>query len=121
MQAFFSIILGFIAGIAGSLIAPWVNWGIEKRRERLKHRRELITSWRKMVREVAMMKDNSDCSLNELFERQEPFYSLKPHLSRKVISELHRSRTLIAGSTIGAGCTYMLDEISEIEKKWQLV
>ena len=68
-----------------------------------------------------MMKDNSDSSLIELLERQESFYSLKPHLSRKVIAELHRARTFIVGSTIEAGCSYMLDEIAEIEKKWGLV
>jgi hypothetical protein len=121
MQAFLSIVLGFVAGIAGSLIAPWVNWGIEKRRQRLSHRRELIASWRKMVREVTLIKDESESSLAELLERQEAFYSLQPHLSHKVISEIYRSRTFIAGSTISAGCSYMLDEIGEIEKRWKLV
>lgn len=121
LQALVSIVLGFVAGIAGSLIAPWVNWGIEKRRQRLLHRRELIASWRKMVREVTLVKDDSESSLAELLERHESFYSLKSHLSQKVISEIYRSKTVIAGSTIGAGCSYMLNEIGDIEKKWKLV
>jgi predicted YcjX-like family ATPase len=121
MQTFLSIVLGFVAGIAGSLIAPWVNWGVEKRRQKLAHRRELISRWRKMIRDVTLIKDGSERTLAELLERQEAFYSLQPHLSQKVISEIYRSRTVIAGSTIDAGCSYILDEIGEIEKRWTLV
>lgn len=34
--------LGLLGGVVGSLIPPWVNWGIELRREKMKYRRELI-------------------------------------------------------------------------------
>jgi len=27
--------LGLVAGVVGSLVAPWVHWGIEKRREKM--------------------------------------------------------------------------------------
>ena len=121
MQTLLSIVFGFVSGVAGSLIAPWVNWGIEKRRQKLTYRRDLIANWRKMVKDVTLVKDNSDKSLAQLLERHEAFYSLKPHLSQNVISEIYRARTVLAGTTIGAGSSYMLNEIGEIEKKWELV
>ncbi len=43
-------VIGGVAGLAtgalSSLIAPWANWGVERRREQLKHKRDLISSWR---------------------------------------------------------------------------
>ena len=128
MQWFLSAFFGLLAGIAGSIFAPWVNWGIEKRRQKLAYRRELIASWRKMIRDVTLAKDESGRSLAELLERHEAFYSIKPHLSQNVISEIYRCRTVVAGSTICYSvllhpciCSYMLKEIGEIEKKWKLV
>ena len=35
-------LIGFISGAVGSLIAPWVKWGIEKKKLRYKKRVELI-------------------------------------------------------------------------------
>jgi len=39
-------LLGLIGGVIGSLVAPWVQWAVEKRRGRTDHRRELIRQWR---------------------------------------------------------------------------
>lgn len=37
---------GLATGVVGSLLAPWSNWGVEKRRGRLERRRQLIDEWR---------------------------------------------------------------------------
>jgi len=37
-----SAIIGLIAGAIGSLIAPWVNWGIEKKKIRLEERKIML-------------------------------------------------------------------------------
>lgn len=43
-------VVGGVAGLAtgalASVVAPWVNWGIERRRLRLERRQELIAEWR---------------------------------------------------------------------------
>ncbi|TDZ75214.1 hypothetical protein DE4585_01574 [Mycobacteroides salmoniphilum] len=36
---------GLATGTLSSLIAPWVNWRIEQKREELQHKRDLIASW----------------------------------------------------------------------------
>lgn len=37
---------GLFAGLVGSLIAPWVNWGVEKRRLRRARGVQRIEEWR---------------------------------------------------------------------------
>jgi len=39
-------ITGLFSGAAGSLIAPWIHWGIEKKRIKHSRRAELIKRWR---------------------------------------------------------------------------
>ena len=121
LKVFIPAVIGLVTGAIGSLIAPWVNWGVEKRRQKLAYRRELIAGWRKMVQEVTRTPDQPQLSLAQVLERHEAFYSLKPHLSHKVIVEIYNGRTFLVGSTIGAALSYMLDEIGQIEKKWGLV
>src|SRR5215212_3297925 len=39
-------LLGLVAGVVGSLVAPWVHWTIERRRVRLHRRQQLIEDLR---------------------------------------------------------------------------
>lgn len=39
-------VAGLITGAVSSLVAPWVNWGVEKRRLRFQRRRDLVSEWR---------------------------------------------------------------------------
>lgn len=40
---------GLVSGVVGSLIAPWSQWGVEARRERMKARRELLSEVRSLL------------------------------------------------------------------------
>jgi len=42
MGMIISAIIGLITGAIGSLIAPWVNWGIEKKKIRLEQRKIML-------------------------------------------------------------------------------
>ena len=42
-------LIGLAGGAIGSLFAPWANWGIEKRKQKLAYRRELVAKWRRMI------------------------------------------------------------------------
>jgi hypothetical protein len=43
-------LLGLIAGVVGSLVAPWAQWSVEKRRLRLERRRHLLDDVRNEFR-----------------------------------------------------------------------
>ncbi|MCW3133192.1 MAG: hypothetical protein N2V78_02545 [Methanophagales archaeon] len=112
-------ILGFVAGAIGSLVAPWVNWGIEKRREKTKRRQEFIDSWRRYIEDE--FEWNS-------FRNTTMFSQIKPYLSEKMINELDpvegsETPTIHLRSPIGEDTLTkrLLDEIAAVEKRWNLI
>lgn len=112
-------ILGFVAGAIGSLVAPWVNWRIEKRRARRERRQECIDSWRQYIEKEFEWSS---------FRNTAIFSQMKPYLSEKMVRELDPVRegekpTLHLRSTIGEDTLTkrLLDEIAAVEKKWKLI
>ena len=113
-------LLGFLAGIVGSLVAPWVNWGIEKRRERLRYKRELIRSWREYVNQNFEWNTFRDTSV---------FSEMKPFLSERILEEIDppdfdNGRPVVnLRSPIGRDSlkAQLLEEITKIELKWKLL
>jgi predicted aconitase len=115
--------LGAIVGsIITAMVAPQINWGIEKKREKLAYRRALIASWREMLSHaVYFVDEETPEQIKERVEGHKDFYSLKPHLSQSTLSELARPRTFTVGLTIPTAIDNMITEIAEIERKWDLI
>jgi hypothetical protein len=81
MGMIISAIIGLIAGAIGSLIAPWVNWGIEKKKIRLEQRKIMLQhvrgelnrySWNivnfKYSVEYSMVKEYLDIDIAKLID-----------------------------------------------------
>ncbi|HMN55734.1 MAG TPA: hypothetical protein PKE15_00685 [Ottowia sp.] len=110
-------LIGLVAGLIGSLIAPWVHWGIEKRRTLLESRRSLITS--------ARIEMSAPVPPRERF-REKPIYSrIRPHLSEETIKIIESDTIFIQQGGRGDGANNysarVLDDILELEKKWKLL
>ena len=45
-QVITAIISGLLGAGVASVVAPWSNWGVEKRRSDRQYRRDLIRDWR---------------------------------------------------------------------------
>jgi hypothetical protein len=70
---------GLIAGAIGSLIAPWIHWGIEKKKIRHTARREFISAARRAL--------EADTGKHEF--RESTIYSqLRPFLSERTRKEI---------------------------------
>lgn len=103
-----------------SIVAPWVNWDVEKRRERLKSKKERINSWREYVDNHFEWESFRDTSV---------FSEMKPFLSKAILKELdppdvHNGRPVIhLRSPIGRDTLKqrLLEEITRIEKQWKLL
>jgi hypothetical protein len=76
-------IVGLITGALGSLIAPWVAWGVEKRRVKRQYRIEQISRWREALR--------GDFDRRS-FINSEAYSTLKQHMPEELIEEIERSR-----------------------------
>lgn len=121
-------IAGLIAGAVGSLIAPWVNWGIEKKRLTRKNREELIRSVR-----VALLNEGLS---NSEFRHLQVYSRIKPYLSEDVVKAVEGKFAkdkpfvtevvqVVLGNGRNSGINpfrnRLLDELTLLEKKWDLI
>lgn len=117
MNTIIAGLVGLISGAIGSLIAPWVQWGVEKRRMRFERRTALIQSWREILS-------------NDEFERgmllNNPTYgSLRDLLTEKVREQIERPSNHViinmGSPTNNSDRDLLLREIARIEKSWDLI
>jgi hypothetical protein len=141
LTAFIGAVAGLISGSIASLIAPWVNWQIEQRKQKLNHRRELIAKWRTMIFQVVSFYENNRSSevqsFFDLFATEPDYLSLKPHISKEAFEKLNETDitpgTIIIEErgTMGSGLTkinsidyfaaILANEVTRIENEWNLI
>jgi hypothetical protein len=116
-------ITGSITGAIASLIAPWVHWTIEKRRNQSERRRKLIDCWQAMLaRHVSTSPGAKLYRIDTLFS--DPAYSqLRPHLPADILGRLEAQRQLVVAPDVAgiAGNPYLAplaQEIHRLEEEW---
>ena len=114
---------GLVSGVIGSLVAPWVQWGVESRRERKAGRKALLAEVRTLLAEPP--------SLPEF--RRLPIYSrLVPLVSEKTREVLkgkfdergNEAIVLVMGGAHGGVNPYahrVLADLAAKEQEWGLV
>lgn len=114
---------GLLSGAIGSLIAPWVQWGVEARRDRMKARRDLLSQARKLLAEPPSVAE---------FRRLPLYFQLKQFLKPATIANVagrfdeHGNEVLqiVVGGPHGGLHPYaheVLHDLASIEKEWGLV
>lgn len=117
MEIIISAFIGLVTGAIGSLIAPWVIWGIEKRKRRLDRRQQFIERARAVVNAVD---DRRKFCNHEIYTR------LRPYLSKESLKFLDY-REIIVNQTVRGEIQvdnykpYILKDILDLEKKWKLI
>ncbi len=118
-------VAGLGSGVVASLIAPWVQLAVEKRRDRRRRRRELIDSWRAMV----ARHHAAGYTLSDLVD--DPGYlSLRARLSADVRTRLEAMpgtevnpievRVGAKGVSARPDLDLVLREIDRLEQAWDL-
>lgn len=107
---------GSASGLVASLVAPWVHWGVEKKRQRLSRRRQLVAEWRAALSRPQQVKD---------FRESATYATLRPHLPADLVRRIESDTIEIQVGGRGAGLANfnaaLLDEIAQVESKWKLV
>jgi len=75
-----SAVSGLIAGTIASLIAPWINWGIEKRKIKMNRRVELIKNCKELI--------NSENFDNYKFLNSSYYSDIKPYLNNELVDKI---------------------------------
>lgn len=114
----FVAIIGLLGGITGSLIAPWVNWGIEKRKIRRAERYQLTNK--------ALEYTSSKQFGVIQYTKKTYYHSLRYEFSKEATQKFDNflDETL-KGINVAANREsarkLVLDEICRIKKKWFLI
>ena len=110
-------ITGLGSGAVGSLIAPWVNWRIEQKKEVINARRKFISDCRV---ELSRLQD-----INEI-RRGSLYAQLRPHLDETLAKNIDSGAINVRlGSGRKSGANYfhpdLYDAVSKLEQKWKLL
>jgi hypothetical protein len=113
-QGILTAIIGLIAGIVGSLVAPWIKWGIEKRRLRYNNRLELI-------KELKVILDNEEFDRKKFVNRSD-YHLIRDHLSSKSIDFLESTKFVVRykapNDPFSPGIKFILFDLANLERKW---
>jgi len=120
-DTFWAALVGGIAGVVtggiSSVVAPWANWQIDKHRQKVDYKRELITRWRDMLGSVIKScEDNHGPGHYWQCIREHPsFTSLRPQLKSDSYKEME-------GIFDNHEChLFLVKKVGEIEKEWELL
>lgn len=116
------VVVGLVsagAGFISGLLVPWVKWQIEKQKEQLHYRRELIKNWRAAL--STQQYDIGDARSDFLGSAE--YSSLRAHLNAEPLQKVEAIRTVYATGARGGFYRnqVLLDEVARIEKTWGLV
>src|ERR1035437_1403612 len=108
---FISGIIGLFTGAVGSLIAPWINWRIEKKKNERMEKEKLIENLRLYV----LRKDPKDIE----FINSIDYIRIRPYLSNKFVEELENSNetVILMGATRSKYQSELLEQIDRIDEE----
>ena len=112
-QVVIPAISGLVSGAIASLVAPWVQWRIERKREKLAYKKEMIRRWREFL--------DRDFDETE-FSGTAVYSEIRPHLSSETLQSIESDRITVR---LGRGGdvirSLVLDDITRLEKEWDLI
>jgi hypothetical protein len=107
---------GLITGTIGSLVAPWANWQVEKRREKLRAKRERVAEWRK---ELGEAQGYLSAEVYDNVRETRCFAQLEPFMTREETAVIEGSGEDEDGGVDGVGI--LLAVVDRVEKEWGLI
>jgi hypothetical protein len=109
-------------GGVGTLAANYLGWGIEKRRQKLAYRKDLVQQWRTEL--VPLLNDTvvtGGTVAKYPFMKHAAYASLRPHLKPELVKQLEGKTIHIVVGSDAFPRRNILDEIGRIEREWNLV
>jgi hypothetical protein len=109
-------VAGLITGTIGSLVAPWVNWRVQRIRDRTEYRRNQIRRWREAIEAFDFSSRN--------FADTVIYTELRPYLDEDFRRGLESGRMGMSpgrGRGDSALKHEVLDTITKRERAWKLI
>ena len=115
-QIVLTSIIGLISGGIASLIAPWVHWGIEKKKLQYKKKRELIDEFKSYLK-----REDFD---RTKFVNSSNYFSIRKYLSPESIEILESINPPLYGTVGDDPFGYIKPisiDINKLEKEWKII
>ena len=107
--------IGLLTGALGSLVAPWVNWGVEKRRLKRDDRKAAISRWRGNAQGIWIP------HAERAFPSSDGFNAMKPHLSSETIGAIE-AWVVAPSEDLRIEVQRLLNaDLAALERKWELI
>jgi hypothetical protein len=113
-----------ILGGAGGLITTYAQWGIEKRRQKLQIRRDLVAQWRRdLIPALTSQPETSSSSSGSKygFMDLEAYASIRPLLKAEIRKKLEDPVIYINMGGLPFPRVAIMEEIARIEREWRLI
>lgn len=108
--------LGLVGGAVATFVAPWITWGIERKKLQYQARKETIERWRAMVARISHTSSGDFGNLFLALHDDTDFLSLMPHISEKTQSLLDGGDAM-DHEVVEA----LLADIASMEKRWKIL
>ena len=114
IQLIISGVVGLITGAIASLIAPWVKWGIEKKKIQLDKKRQIIEEFRNILNDYGFDRKKLINNPN--------YRSIREFLHKESIKDLETTmpalRGVMGNDAMDHDKDRMYKALSELEQKW---
>lgn len=115
-------VVGLITGAIGSLVAPWANWLVEKKKQKLAYRRQLISDARTAISSIILQsvydgksggpKSTDATEVIIKLSMQKDILYFFPSITMELDTD---------GKGVSDLTFRLLDELSKKEKEWDLI
>ncbi|GAA0877323.1 hypothetical protein GCM10009119_02910 [Algoriphagus jejuensis] len=113
LEYIISGIVGLTTGAFGSLLAPWVNWKIEEKKENRRNKIQLVNDLRYYL-------EKNDPK-EERFLNSPDYIRIRPFLSDDFVNELENMEKIIVHNTFRSYYkAKFLEELETIEELWKI-
>jgi len=114
-------IAGIIAGSISSLFAPWVKWGIEKKRRLLKDRQTIIHNAQSMIVDYRSA-ENNYLPMGSSLSKNSNWMRIKPYLRPEVLKQIEEAEIEpLEHRKVYEAWDALEDEITRLKREWNLV
>ena len=121
-----AVVVSAVTGAIASLIAPWANWGVDKRKKRLEWRKGFINECKRIINkrefEITQFRDTSYYSNIKINLSKSLTKEIANHIGRyghgKRLGLEEELKIVKKEASIKSR---LLEEITLLEKKWGLL
>src|SRR5262249_58649316 len=111
---------GIVGGLVSAVIAPRINWGIEKKRIRQAQRQKLVESFRIFLMRC---KDfTTDKTVGDILIGCPDYYRVRSYLDKDYVAEIEKLWDAEVRSTpVQSIVNRLIDDVARLETEWGLL